>query len=117
MSVREARQELIHELYEWQNAGGQTECVMDAIEGLIAAKLHEHGRHDGEHGRSVDAPPGGSPQGSRTGTALTVARARQIDVVAALSALRSIVQFAYEQGYHELGYDPVQDLEDALHDH
>lgn len=27
-----------------------------------------------------------------------------------VSALRAIVEFAYEQGFHELGYDPVSEL-------
>lgn len=39
--LREARQELINRLKDWEGAGGQAECVMDAIEGLISAKFHD----------------------------------------------------------------------------
>lgn len=96
----------------WVTSGN--EVFREKPKTILAVEYARVRRHDGEHGRRVDAPPGGSPQGSRTGTALTVARARQIDVMAAIGALRAIVAFAYESGFHELGYDPVDELATAL---
>lgn len=31
-------------------------------------------------------------------------------------ALRMLCEFAYEQGFHEMGYDPLKAFEDALRD-
>ena len=35
-------------------------------------------------------------------------------VVEALQALKSLADYAYEQGYHEMGYDPLQVVRDEI---
>lgn len=37
-----------------------------------------------------------------------------VDVAFDFEVLRSLVAFAYAQGYHELGYDPVNEIEDRV---
>lgn len=60
----------------------------------------------------VDADPATSPTGAKTDSERVSAASLQ----AALDHVENLCSFAYEHGYHELGYDPVKLIRQSIGD-